>query len=116
MANVPPPRGRAARPRAAPPVAGRSLKRVARRVADRPPYPFRPSPASVPPNPSGSREHQSSELLILGLTSSVSAAEVAAHWPVAVNLLAGSLLGTWVGATWAVRMRSSIMQLVRCLP
>ncbi|MEU9256133.1 sulfite exporter TauE/SafE family protein [Streptomyces sp. NPDC048270] len=35
--------------------------------------------------------------------------EIAARWPVAVNLLAGSLLGAWAGATWAVRMRSSTL-------
>ncbi|WP_234323755.1 TSUP family transporter [Streptomyces sp. NRRL F-2580] len=39
----------------------------------------------------------------------VPAAEVAARWPVAVNLLAGSLLGAWVGASWAVRMRSAAL-------
>ncbi|MFC9492271.1 TSUP family transporter, partial [Streptomyces hydrogenans] len=32
-------------------------------------------------------------------------ADVAARWPVAVNLLAGSLFGAWAGASWAVRMR-----------
>jgi uncharacterized protein len=26
---------------------------------------------------------------------------VAAHWPIIVNLLAGSLLGAWFGAGWA---------------
>lgn len=31
--------------------------------------------------------------------------EVGAHWPVILNLLAGSLLGAWVGASWAARMR-----------
>lgn len=31
--------------------------------------------------------------------------EVAGHWPVIVNLLAGSLLGAWMGASWAARMR-----------
>ncbi|MFD5874107.1 sulfite exporter TauE/SafE family protein [Streptomyces sp. NPDC060322] len=41
--------------------------------------------------------------------TAVSASEVLSHWPVAVNLLAGSLLGAWVGATWAVRMRSSTL-------
>ncbi|GHE25129.1 UPF0721 transmembrane protein [Kitasatospora indigofera] len=41
--------------------------------------------------------------------AAVPAAEVAAHWPVAVNLLAGSLLGAWAGASWAVRMRSSTL-------
>jgi uncharacterized membrane protein YfcA len=32
--------------------------------------------------------------------------EVAAHWPVIVNLLAGSLIGAWVGASWATRLAS----------
>ncbi|MET9669593.1 sulfite exporter TauE/SafE family protein [Streptomyces sp. NPDC006475] len=41
--------------------------------------------------------------------AAVPAADVAARWPVAVNLLAGSLLGAWVGATWAVRMRSATL-------
>ncbi|MFF3314550.1 sulfite exporter TauE/SafE family protein [Streptomyces sp. NPDC003035] len=41
--------------------------------------------------------------------AAVPASEVAAHWPVAVNLLAGSLLGAWAGATWAVRMRGSTL-------
>ncbi|MGW1711652.1 sulfite exporter TauE/SafE family protein [Streptomyces sp. NPDC002156] len=41
--------------------------------------------------------------------AAVPAGEVAAHWTVAVNLLAGSLLGAWAGATWAVRMRSSTL-------
>ncbi|MFE6871534.1 TSUP family transporter [Kitasatospora sp. NPDC057692] len=41
--------------------------------------------------------------------AAVSASDVAAHWPAAVNLLAGSLLGAWAGATWAVRMRSSTL-------
>ncbi|MFD4240264.1 sulfite exporter TauE/SafE family protein [Streptomyces sp. NPDC058525] len=39
----------------------------------------------------------------------VPASEVAAHWPVAANLLAGSLLGAWAGASWAVRMRGSTL-------
>ncbi|WP_030609646.1 sulfite exporter TauE/SafE family protein [Streptomyces fulvoviolaceus] len=41
--------------------------------------------------------------------AAVPAAEVAARWPVAVNLLAGSLIGAWAGAAWAVRMRSSTL-------
>ncbi|MEV0615727.1 sulfite exporter TauE/SafE family protein [Nonomuraea sp. NPDC050404] len=41
--------------------------------------------------------------------AAVSAAELAAHWTVAGNLLAGSLLGAWAGASWAVRMRSSTL-------
>lgn len=39
----------------------------------------------------------------------IPAAEVAARWPVAVNLLAGSLLGAWAGASWALRMRSATL-------
>lgn len=31
---------------------------------------------------------------------------VAAHWPVILNLLAGSLIGAWAGAEWATRLRS----------
>ncbi len=31
---------------------------------------------------------------------------VAAQWPVVLNLLAGSLLGAWLGAGWAARLRS----------
>jgi uncharacterized membrane protein YfcA len=34
---------------------------------------------------------------------------VAAHWSVILNLLAGSLLGAWVGAGWATRLRSEIL-------
>ncbi|MEU9181874.1 sulfite exporter TauE/SafE family protein [Streptomyces sp. NPDC048550] len=41
--------------------------------------------------------------------AAVPAAEVAARWPVAVNLLAGSLLGAWAGASWAVRMRGTTL-------
>lgn len=39
----------------------------------------------------------------------VPAAEVAARWPVVVNLLVGSLFGAWAGAAWAVRMRSATL-------
>ena len=34
---------------------------------------------------------------------------VAAHWLVAVSLLAGSLPGAWVGASWATRMRAAML-------
>lgn len=34
---------------------------------------------------------------------------VAAHWPIILNLLAGSLLGAWLGAGWATRLRSEIL-------
>jgi uncharacterized membrane protein YfcA len=36
-------------------------------------------------------------------------AEVAAHWPILLNLLAGSLLGAWAGAGWATRLRTEIL-------
>lgn len=48
--------------------------------------------------------------------AAVSASELAAHWPVAVNLMAGSLLGAWAGASWAVRMRSSTLYKVLAVP
>src|SRR5271167_2491385 len=38
--------------------------------------------------------------------------DVSPHWPVAVNLLAGSLFGAWVGASWATRMRSATLHRV----
>jgi len=31
------------------------------------------------------------------------------HWSVILNLLAGSLLGAWVGAGWAIRLRSETL-------
>ena len=36
-------------------------------------------------------------------------ASVAAHWPIIVNLLAGSLLGAWFGAGWATRVASQTL-------
>ncbi|MFI7637915.1 TSUP family transporter [Nonomuraea sp. NPDC049400] len=54
-------------------------------------------------------------ILIVMLTAlparlaAVSLAELAAHWTVAANLLAGSLLGAWAGASWAVRMRTDTL-------
>jgi uncharacterized membrane protein YfcA len=36
-------------------------------------------------------------------------ATVAAHWPIIVNLLAGSLLGAWLGAGWATRLASQTL-------
>ncbi|MGP4103850.1 sulfite exporter TauE/SafE family protein [Nonomuraea sp. KM90] len=41
--------------------------------------------------------------------AAVPLAELGAHWTVAVNLLAGSLLGAWAGASWAVRMRTATL-------
>jgi uncharacterized membrane protein YfcA len=37
---------------------------------------------------------------------------VLAHWPVIVNLLGGSLLGAWLGAGWATRMRHQTLHRV----
>lgn len=34
---------------------------------------------------------------------------VAAHWPIIVNLLAGSLVGAWFGAGWATRIASQTL-------
>ena len=34
---------------------------------------------------------------------------VAGHWPIIVNLLAGSLLGAWCGASWATRIASQTL-------
>jgi uncharacterized protein len=35
--------------------------------------------------------------------------EVGAHWPIIVNLLAGSFVGAWVGAEWATRLKSETL-------
>ena len=35
--------------------------------------------------------------------------DVGAHWTVILNLLAGSLLGAWLGAGWATRLRSETL-------
>src|SRR4051794_16908043 len=34
---------------------------------------------------------------------------VAAHWPIIVNLLVGSLVGAWFGASWATRLASQTL-------
>lgn len=36
-------------------------------------------------------------------------ADVAAQWPIIVNLLAGSLIGAWAGAEWATRLKSETL-------
>ena len=41
--------------------------------------------------------------------ASVPLTDVADEWAVVVNLLAGSLAGAWLGATWATRMTSSTL-------
>jgi uncharacterized protein len=35
--------------------------------------------------------------------------EIGAHWPIIVNLLAGSLIGAWFGAGWATRLASQTL-------
>ena len=40
---------------------------------------------------------------------------LAAHWPVIVNLLAGSVVGAWFGAGWATRLRSETLYRVTVL-
>lgn len=37
---------------------------------------------------------------------SVPFADIASHWPTILNLLAGSLAGAWVGAGWAIGLKS----------
>lgn len=44
---------------------------------------------------------------IIFRTRSIPLTDVASSWPIAVNLLAGSLIGAWLGAGWAVRLRST---------
>src|ERR1700738_2112758 len=39
-------------------------------------------------------------------------AVVVAHWPIIVNLLAGSLIGAWFGAGWATRIASQTLHRV----
>ncbi|HRQ15091.1 MAG TPA: sulfite exporter TauE/SafE family protein [Promineifilum sp.] len=34
---------------------------------------------------------------------------IAANWPIIVNLLCGSLLGAWCGASWAVKMKQELL-------
>ena len=42
-------------------------------------------------------------------TGTVPFAAMADHWTIVVNLLAGSLLGAWFGASWATRLRSEAL-------
>lgn len=35
--------------------------------------------------------------------------EIAAHWPIIVNLLVGSVAGAWIGAGWAMRIKSEAL-------
>src|SRR5882757_2819123 len=42
-------------------------------------------------------------------SGTTSFATIAEHWPVIANLLGGSLLGAWFGASWATRLRSATL-------
>jgi uncharacterized membrane protein YfcA len=44
--------------------------------------------------------------------SSVPFTAIAAHWSIIANLLAGSLLGAWIGASWATRLASRTLHRV----
>nr|WP_281287260.1 sulfite exporter TauE/SafE family protein [Blastochloris sulfoviridis] len=44
---------------------------------------------------------------LLFRTRTVPLDAIAAHWPIIVNLLAGSLLGAWFGAGWAMQLKSA---------
>lgn len=44
--------------------------------------------------------------------ASVPFSEIAAHWLIIVNLLAGSLIGAWFGAGWATRLSSGALHKV----
>ncbi len=46
---------------------------------------------------------------LLFRTRVVPLATVAANWPIVVNLLAGSLVGAYVGAGWAMRLKSETL-------
>ena len=48
-------------------------------------------------------------------TAAIPLAEVAAQWPIILNLLAGSLLGAWFGAGWATRLKSATLYRVIAL-
>src|SRR4051794_3478764 len=41
--------------------------------------------------------------------AAVPLADVAAQWPIVLNLLAGSLAGAWLGAAWATRMATATL-------
>jgi uncharacterized protein len=45
-------------------------------------------------------------------SGTVSFGAVAGHWPIILNLLAGSLLGAWLGAGWTTRLRSETLHKV----
>lgn len=46
---------------------------------------------------------------LLFRANTIPLSEVVGHWPVIINLLAGSLAGAWFAAGWATRMRASML-------
>lgn len=42
-------------------------------------------------------------------SATISFSAIAANWPIIANLLAGSLVGAWVGASWATRLKSATL-------
>lgn len=42
-------------------------------------------------------------------TGVTSGSAIADHWPIIVNLLAGSLAGAWAGASWATKLKSETL-------
>ncbi len=52
---------------------------------------------------------------LLFRTRAISVEAMASHWGIILNLLAGSLLGAWFGAGWAVRLRSATLHRVIAL-
>jgi uncharacterized membrane protein YfcA len=48
-------------------------------------------------------------------TGTISFATIGSHWMIVANLLAGSLLGAWVGASWATRLKSETLYRVLAL-
>ena len=42
-------------------------------------------------------------------SGTISFAEIAAHWPIIINLLAGSIAGAWFGAGWATRISAGAL-------
>ena len=45
-------------------------------------------------------------------SSAVPPGEVAAHWTIIANLLAGTLVGAWLAASWATRVQAATLQRV----
>jgi uncharacterized membrane protein YfcA len=46
---------------------------------------------------------------LLFRTKSIPLSAVGDHWPVILNLLSGSLVGAWMAAGWATRVRGSLL-------